>query len=177
MSVQISITEAELVHDLITFFETLVDCDVVRGLPGQVPSPMRECVVITPLAAQGLSLPTAVYADPATATGTLSITQATQWSARVDSYGARAHDMALALSIVLCSAVGCEFLGTLGRAQPLSASAMTHLPISSAEGPFFERWSFDAFLQFNPFITVPQQFADQLHVGLIEVDTTYPTGA
>lgn len=177
MSVQISITESALVDDLITFFETLVDCDVVRGLPDQIPDPLRDCVVITPIAAQGLSLPTAVYADPATATGTLSITQATQWSARVDSYGTRAHDRALALSIALCSPFGCEFLGTLGRAQPLSVSAMTQWPIAGAEGQFFERWSFDASLQFNPFITVPQQFADQLHVGLIEVDTTYPTGA
>lgn len=90
MSVQISITENQLVEDLAAFFKTLVDCDVVRGLPNWVPAPPRECVVITPLAAQGLSVPVMTYADPSPAAGKRIMTQATHWSARVDGYGARA---------------------------------------------------------------------------------------
>jgi hypothetical protein len=121
MSVQISITENQLVEDLAAFFKTLVDCDVVRGLPGWVPAPPRECVVITPLAAQGLSVPVMAYADPSPAAGKRIMTQATQWSARVDGYGARALDLALTLSIALRSQYGCEFLGNLGRTQPLYA--------------------------------------------------------
>ncbi|MNT36466.1 hypothetical protein D3C72_1725510 [compost metagenome] len=177
MGVQISITEDQLVEDLATFFKALVDCEVIRGQPDLVPTPAQECIVITPLAALGLSLPTMTYADPSSATGTLTITQATQWTAQVDSYGERAQDLALTLSIALRSQYGCEFLGQLERARPLSAGEIEHLPYDSGENPNSERWSFDAVLQFNPSITVPQQFADQLHVGLIEVDTTYPPGA
>lgn len=177
MSVQISITDNQLVEDLAAFFKTLVDCDVVRGLPSWVPAPPRECVVITPLAAQGLSVPVMTYADPSPAAGKRTMTQATQWSARVDGYGARALDLTLTLSIALCSQYGCEFLGNLGRAQPLYAGELKQLPFESGASQTFERWSFDAVLQFNPSISVPQQFADHLHVGLIEADTTYPTGA
>ncbi|CAB3854692.1 LIC_12616 family protein [Achromobacter anxifer] len=177
MSAQISITESQLVEDLAAFFKTLVDCEVVRGLPNQVPVPLRECIVITPMAALGLSVPVMAYADPSPAAGKRTMTQATQWSARVEGYGARALDLALTLSIALRSPYGCEFLGNLGRVQPLYAGELKQLPIESGESQSFERWSFDAVLQFNPSITVPQQFADQLHVGLIEVDTTYPTGA
>ncbi|WP_447921066.1 phage neck terminator protein [Achromobacter aegrifaciens] len=177
MSVQISITESQLVEDLVAFFRTLVDCEVVRGLPNWVPTPARECIVITPLAALGLSLPAMTYADPSPAAGTRTMTQATQWSARVEGYGVRAQDLALTLSIALRSQYGCEFLGSLGRVQPLYTGELKQLPFESAESLTFERWSFDAVLQFNPSITVPQQFADQLHVGLIEVDTTFPPGA
>lgn len=177
MSAQISITEDQLVADLVAFFKTLVDCEVVRGLPNWVPVPPRECIVITPLAALGLSAPVMTYADPSPAAGTRSMTQATQWSVRVEGYGARAQDLALTLSIAWRSQYGCEFLGNLGRAQPLHAGELKQLPFESGASPAFERWSFDAVLQFNPSITVPQQFADQLHVDLIEVDTTYPTGA
>lgn len=177
MRVQISITESQLVDDLVIFFKTLVDGEVIRGLPDQLPAPMRECIVITPMAALGLSLPLMTYADPSPESGARTITQATQWSARVDSYGEQAQDRALTLAMALRSQHGCDFLKELGHAQPLYSGEITHLPVDSADHPRFERWSFDTALQFNPSITVPQQFADQLHVGLIEVDTTYPTGA
>ncbi|MGS1010124.1 phage neck terminator protein [Achromobacter anxifer] len=177
MNVQISITENQLVEDLAAFCKTLVDCDVVRGLPNWVPEPPRECIVITPLAALGLSLPVLSYADPSPAAGRQSMTQPTRWSARVDGYGTRAQDLALTLSIALRSQYACEFLGNLGRAQPLYAGELKQLPFESGESQTFERWSFDAVLQFNPSISVPQQFADHLRVGLIEADTTYPTGA
>ncbi|WP_313622838.1 LIC_12616 family protein [Achromobacter sp.] len=177
MGVQLSITEDQLVEDLVTFFTTLVDCEVIRGRSDGMPSPQRECIVITPMVARGLSLPVSSYADPSPATGTLTMTQATQWTARVEACGARAHDLALILSIALRSQYGCEFLERLGRMQPLETGELGQLSLDGAENENFERWAFDAVLQFNPSITVPQQFADQLHVGLIEVDTTYPTGA
>ena len=37
-----------------------------------------------------------------------------------------------------------------------------------------ERWTFDVALQINPTITMPQQSANALQVGLLNVDRTYP---
>lgn len=177
MSVSITITENELVDDLGAFADTLVDCEVVRGEVNRVPSPKGDYVVITPMGIVGLSLPTTVYADPTPETGTRTLTRPTQWAAQVDCYGERAQDRALVLSIALRSQYGCEFLAELGRAQPLYTGEPKQLPFITGESQYMERWSFDAVLQFNPSITVPQQFADELHVDLVEVDTTYPPGA
>lgn len=177
MSVSITITENELVDDLGAFADTLVDCEVVRGEVNRVPSPKGDYVVITPMGIVGLSLPTTVYADPTPETGTRTLTRPTQWAAQVDCYGERAQDRALVLSIALRSQYGCEFLAELGRAQPLYTGEPKQLPFITGESQYMERWSFDAVLQFNPSISLPQQFAEQLHVDLVEVDEKYPPGA
>jgi len=177
MSVQITITEDDLVEDLGAFADTLVDCEVVRGEVNRVPSPKGDYVVITPMGMVGLSLPTTVYADPTPETGTRTLTRPTQWAAQVDCYGDRAQDRALVLSIALRSQYGCEFLAELGRAQPLYAGEPKQLPFITGESQYMERWSFDAVLQFNPSISLPQQFAEHLHVDLVEVDEKYPPGA
>lgn len=178
MSAQISITEDALVDDLGAFADTLVDCEVVRGQVNRVPSPKSsEYVIVTPMGVVGLSLPHTKYADPTPSTGTRSLTRPTQWAAQVDCYGEKAQDRALILSIALRSQYGCEFLGELGRAQPLYTGEPKQLPFVTGENQYTERWSFDAILQFNPTVTLPQQFADSLHVNLIEVDTKFPPGA
>lgn len=177
MSVQISITEDELVDDLAAFAGTLVDCEVVRGEVNRVPSPKGDFVIITPMGIVGMSLPTTTYADPTPGTGTRTLTRATRWTAQVDCYGERAQDRALVLSIALRSQYGCEFLAELGRMQPLYTGEPKQLPFITGESQYMERWSFDAVLQFNPSISLPQQFADQLHVDVVSVDEQYPPGA
>lgn len=177
MSVPISITEDDLVEDLGAFADTLVDCEVVRGQVNRVPSPKGDFVVVTPMGIVGLSLPITAYDDPKPDTGTRTLTRPTQWAAQVDCYGERAQDRALVLSIALRSQYGCEFLGELGRAQPLYTGEPRQMPLITGEHQYMERWSFDAVLQFNPSITLPQQFAEHLHVDLVEVDEKYPPGA
>lgn len=177
MSVPISITEDDLVEDLGAFADTLVDCEVVRGEVNRVPSPKGDFIVVTPMGIVGLSLPTTTYADPTPDTGTRTLTRPTQWAAQVDCYGERAQDRALVLSIALRSQYGCEFLAELGRAQPLYTGEPRQMPFVTGEHQYMERWSFDAVLQFNPSITLPQQFAEHLHVDLVEVDEKYPPGA
>lgn len=177
MSVPISITEDDLVEDLGAFADTLLDCEVVRGQVNRVPSPKGDFVVVTPMGMVGLSLPVTAYADPTPDTGTRTLTRPTQWAVQVDCYGERAQDRALVLSIALRSQYGCEFLGELGRAQPLYTGEPRQMPLITGEDQYMERWSFDAVLQFNPSITLPQQFAEHLHVDLVEVDEKYPPGA
>lgn len=178
MSALISITEDDLVDDLGAFADTLVDFEVVRGQVNRVPTPKgSEYAVITPMGVVGLSTVRTNYDDPTPTTGTREFTRPTQWSAQIDCYGEKAQDAALVLSIALRSQYGCEFLADRGHAQPLHCTEPKQLPFITGENQYTERWSFDAVLQFNPTVTLPQQFADQLHVDLIEVDTTFPPGA
>lgn len=57
---------------------------------------------------------------------------------------------------------------------PLYSAEPRQAPFLNAEQQFEYRWSLDVCLQITPVIGTPQQFADQLHVTTIEVDTTYP---
>lgn len=177
MSIPVSLTEDALVEALGAFVQMIVGSQVavVRGQQNRVPPPKGRYVYITPVLAPALSLPHTTYADVPDA-GTMTLTRPTQWNAQVDCYGDGAQDMALAIGIALRSSYGCDALKASG-AQPLYTGEPRQLPFITAEDQYLERWSVDAVLQFNPSITVPQQFADALHVDLVEVDTTYPPGA
>ncbi|CAB3956113.1 hypothetical protein LMG7053_04915 [Achromobacter ruhlandii] len=177
MSIPVSLTEDALVEALGAFVQVIVgdQVEVVRGQQNRVPPPAGRYVYITPILAPALSLPRTTYADVPSA-GTMTLTRPTQWNAQVDCYGDGAQDMALAICIALRSSYGCDALKASG-AQPLYTGEPRQLPFITGEDQYLERWSVDAVLQFNPSITVPQQFADELHVDLVEVDTTYPPGA
>lgn len=177
MSTPVSVTEDALVDALGGFVQVIVgdQVEVVRGQQNRAPSPKGRYVYITPVLAPALSLPRAKYADVPGA-GTMTLTRPTQWNAQMDCYGDSAQDMALAISIALRSSYGCDALKASG-AQPLYTSEPRQLPFVTGEHQYLERWSFDAVLQFNPSIAVPQQFAASLHVNLVEVDTKFPPGA
>ena len=177
MSLPVSLTEDALVDALGAFVQVIVGdlVAVVRGQQNRVPPPKGRYVYITPILAPALSLPRTSYADVPSG-GTMTLTRPTQWTAQIDCYGDSAQDMALAICIALRSAYGCDALKTSG-AQPLYAGDPRQLPFITGEDQYLERWSVDAVLQFNPSITVPQQFADQLRVDFVEVDTKYPPGA
>ncbi|KAK54004.1 LIC_12616 family protein [Bordetella bronchiseptica] len=177
MSIPVSLTEDALVEALGAFVQVIVgdQVAVVRGQQNRVPTPRSRYVYITPILAPALSLPSTSYADVPSG-GTMTLTRPTQWNAQVDCYGDGAQDMSLAICIALRSSYGCDALKASG-AQPLYTGEPRQLPFITGEHQYLERWSVDAVLQFNPSITVPQQFADELHVDFVEVDTTYPPGA
>lgn len=177
MSIPVSLTEDALVDALGAFVQVIVGdlVAVVRGQQNRVPPPKGRYVYITPILAPALSLPHTTYADMPGA-GAMTLTRPTQWNAQVDCYGDGAQDLALAICIALRSSYGCDALKASG-AQPLYTGEPRQLPFITGEDQYLERWSVDAVLQFNPSITVPQQFADQLRVDFVEVDTKYPPGA
>lgn len=174
MSIPVSLTEDALVDALGAFVQVIVgdQVPVVRGQQNRVPPPAGRYVYITPILAPALSLPRTTYADVPSA-GTMTLTRPTQWTAQIDCYGESAQDMALAVSIALRSGYGCDALSSSG-AQPLYAGEPRQMPFITGEDQYLERWSLDAVLQFNPSISVPQQFADKLEIGLINVPVAYP---
>jgi hypothetical protein len=49
------------------------------------------------------------------------------------------------------------------------------MPFSTGEQQVDIRWIVDLELQVNQTVVVPQQFADTVEVGLINVEATYPS--
>lgn len=177
MSVPLSVTVDELVDAAAIVVQEIVGTgvEVVRGQQNRVPTPAGDHVYLTPGLILGLSLPHTSYTD-APGSGEMKLTRPTRWDLQIDVYGDLSQDRATAISLALRSLYGCEALRET-PVQPLFTSDPRQIPFVTAEGQYLERWSIDASFQFNPSITVPQQYAERLHVDLIEVDEKYPPGA
>lgn len=173
----ISITEGNLFKALGDFLTSIVGDIVVKGQVNRVPMPAGDTVYMTPGASVQLATVVQTYTDEGT-THTSNFKQSKQWAAQIDCYGASANDCAAAISTALRTIYACDFFKATGlEIQPLYATDPQQLPLVTGENQYLERWGLQAVLQYNPVITVTQEFADQLVIGLINVDATFPAGA
>jgi len=175
MAATVSITETQALTVLRAFILSLVDLDgdhVIRGLKNRAAMPSGDFIVMTPL----LNTPLSTNVETYTPAGSLANNKrSTQFGVQIDCYGDLSMDRANMLSIMVRSDYACQQFAQSGLdMQPLYASDAAQRPFVSGEAQYIERWGFDAVMQINPVVTVPQQFADSLDVGLIDVDVVYP---
>lgn len=175
MTASVSITESQALAALRAFVLSVVDLapsNVIRGLQNRVAMPTGDFIELTPILNSALSTDLQTYDRP---NGQSDFERSTQMSVQVDCYGVQAMDRANALSILLRSDYACQSFSSSGiDMQPLYASDARQLQFVTGESQYMERWGFDAVLQMNPVVSVPQDFADQLTIGLINVDITFP---
>jgi hypothetical protein len=111
----------------------------------------------------------------ACAAGVLQAKQETQVTAQLDVHGPNSADNRQIITTLFWNEWACEFFKALGHGvQPLYADDKGQMPFVNDQQQVENRWVILAELQVNPVVTVAQQFAQKLTVGLIEVDTTYP---
>ncbi|MVW80178.1 phage neck terminator protein [Bordetella sp. 02P26C-1] len=176
----ISVTEDQMMDALAAFLRGITGLSeghVVRGLANRVATPKGDHIVVTPIRADQLSTARTTYNDPWPASaGTMTVHRPVRWSAQVDCYGVAAHDHAVAAAMMLRTDYACQQFASLA-AQPLDASDPLMTPFQSGEHEHVERWTFNATFQANMALTVAQQFADTLAVGVINVDVAHPPAA
>lgn len=141
---------------------------VVQGLDNGVPQPDGPHVVMTATRQDRLSTNHESYDG----VGTRTATMPTQYSIQVDCYGPEASDMATTLVMMWRDPYGCDAMAP--DAAPLYSSDPVQVPLINAEQNYEKRFTFTALLQFNPSVTVPQQYADDLVLELVSVDATFP---
>lgn len=165
-----SITETQVFTALRAFVLTIVDCEVVRLPANRVPAPAGAFVGLSPPSNIPLATNVASY------TGTQkSVERSSQITMQIDCYGAGSGDRATAISALLRDSYACEQFAASGfDIQPLYAGDAKQLPLVDGEQQYEERWSFEAVLQFNPVITMPQDSATSLTPVVVNVERTYP---
>lgn len=175
MAATVSITESQALTALRSFILSVVDLapdNVIRGLQNRVAMPVGDFIELTPLLNMALSTDVQTYDRT---NNQSDYERSTQITVQVDCYGSLAMDRANTLSILLRSDYACQsFAGSGIDMQPLYAGDARQLQFVTGEAQYMERWGFDAVLQMNPIVAVPQDFADSLKVGLIDVDVVYP---
>jgi len=148
---------------------------IVRGQGNRVPLPADPCVVLTELLQVDLSVPRMDYqppTDPIPAIGTATIHGPARIDVQVDFYGESAGDY--------CKAVKNTFKSMWGAAQfpkniqPLYTSDGVQSPLITGEEQWASRWTLTVSMQYNPVVTVPQDFASELAVHeTIAADINY----
>ncbi len=109
------------------------------------------------------------------ACGVTAMLQPTKVTIQLDVHGPKSWDYAQIISTALRDQYGVELFEELGpNITPLYADNPKQMPFLNGEAEYENRWVIMCELQADQTVVIPQQFADQLTVGLIEVDTTYP---
>jgi hypothetical protein len=107
--------------------------------------------------------------------GATLVTQGAQVTVQIDFHSAdlTAGDMAQTVSTLLRDPYGVDFFAALAPplngVVPLYADDPKQVPFVNAEQQYEWRWTLDAQFQVNQTVSVPQQYADAVEVGLVSV--------
>lgn len=147
---------------------------VLRGLPNRTAMPVAQpgFVVMQLLTRRDLATVVSTWDRPNPDPTTMQRQQSVEVRGQIDCYGSVSGDWAEILSTLLRSDYGCA--GLAPTCAPLYCSEARMAPLHDSEDQYEERWHFDLHLQYNPVISTPQEFADTLSAGLINIDERYP---
>ena len=119
--------------------------------------------------------PQTVPGPVAIAAGGKAILEPTEVTVQLDVHGPHSADNAQTISALFRDDFAVQFFDDTGfDLAPLYTSDPRQIPFSNDQQQVEYRWVIDAVLQVNPVLTVPQQFADALAVGVVSVDAAYP---
>lgn len=140
--------------------------EIVRGQGNRIPMPPGDCVVLTELLQVDLSVPWEIYDSLAESA---DIVGGERIDIQIDFYSASAGEW--------CKVAKAAFRTQWGFAQfpenikPLYTSDGMQSPLITGEEQYASRWTLTASLQYNPVVTVPQEFADEAYVsGFVQAD-------
>jgi hypothetical protein len=122
-----------------------------------------------------VSPPQTIAREPMAA-GQKTAMQPTEVTIQLDVHGPDSSDNAARISTLFRDIYAVDFIQAINPAiSPFYADDPKQIPFVNDQNQYEWRWVVDARMQVNETISeIPQQFADQLSVGLIEVDSTYP---
>ena len=157
MSVTVSIT----VDDVITALGGLLapfcgDAQIIRGQQNRVAPPAGAFVELTEIMRASIETPTvgSVVGGQSTITGPQRL------DIQMDFYGPLAGNQSAAIAAIFRTGYACsQFPDGIA---PLYCSDARQSPLTTGEEQYEQRWTMTASLQYNPAVTLPQQFATQL---------------
>ena len=170
MSAILSITEDDLFTALRAFLILVlpVGTEVVQTQDNGVPMPQGPFVAMNQVGARRLATNVHTYASDQT----MGVETDTQYTIQVDFYGPNSGDWALTFQTLFRDEYAVQNFPA--GIAPLYADDPVQLPLINGEAQWEQRWRSAAVMQINPVVTVPQQSATALGVGLVEVDKTFP---
>lgn len=103
------------------------------------------------------------------------VTQAGEFVIQLDVHGPASAEYAQTITTLFRDAYAVETFAQLTELiSPLYADDPKQIPFINAENQYEDRWVVEAHLQANQTLSVPAQYMDDVEVGLIDVDATFP---
>lgn len=110
------------------------------------------------------------------AAGVADLMQPIKATVQIDVHGDKGGDNARVISTLFRDDYAYRFFAAMNMdVTPLYADDPKQIPFVNGEQQYEDRWVIEAVLQVNSTVTVPQQFAGSVSVGIVDVDATYPT--
>lgn len=180
MSATIDIVPDDLFTKVKAFIASLLgdspNPEVFKGLGNRVNMPKAPgFVVMTGVLQQRLRTnvdTSAPSGSPAPADGTVAVNAGLRFDMQLDFYGPLSGQWSATLCAMLRDDAGCQALAPV--CQPLYADDARMVPLITGEEQYLERWTLTAVMQYNPTVTVAQQYAVEAAATLINVDEAYP---
>lgn len=95
----------------------------------------------------------------------------TQWTVQLDVHGPNSADTTQRIVNLFRSETGYDaFVDTGYEVVPLYCDDASERPFINSEQAYEYRWVLDVVMQVNPIAGTPQQFADEVVIGIIEAD-------
>lgn len=158
-----SITVDQVIEALAAFLAPFMPgAQIVRAQVNRVALPSNPCAVLTELLEVDLSVPATDYQPIA---NTATIYGPSRIDVQIDFYGAQAGDFCKAVKTAFRSHWG--FAHFPANIKPLYTSDGVQSPLLTGEQQYESRWTLTASMQYNPTVTVPQDFADVAYPALV----------
>ena len=166
-----SITVDQVIDALADFLAPFVPAaEIVRAQVNRVAMPSNPGIVLTELNQVDLSVPNTDYQPD---DGTATINGSARIDVQIDFYGEQASEFCKTVKTAFRSHWG--FSHFPANIKPLYTSDGIQAPLVTGEQQYESRWTLTASLQYNPIITVPQDFADSLAPAkLLPADVVAP---
>lgn len=146
---------------------------IVQGQENRVPPPQAgDYVVFFPTRRARLRTNVGEYAP---VLDKRSVTTGVEITVQVEVHGPNSADNAQVITSLWRDPYGVEFMDPV--CAPLFAEEPVQFPFWNDQEQTENRWVLKLHLQANVTVSTAQEFADTLHIDLVEVDTTYPPGA
>lgn len=158
-----SITVDQVIDALAAFLAPFMPgAQIVRAQVNRVALPSNPCAVLTELLEVDLSVPATDY-QPTDNTAT--IYGPSRIDVQIDFYGAQASEFCKTVKTAFRSHWG--FAHFPANIKPLYTSDGVQSPLVTGEQQYESRWTLTASMQYNPTVTVPQEFADEAYPTLV----------
>lgn len=146
--------------------------EVVQAQDNGVSMPPLPFVTMNNVGQKRLSTNVVTYTPGASNPGTKAILAPTQYTMQIDFYGLDAGAWASMVQTLFRDSFAVDLFPS--NIKPLFADDPIQLPLINAESQYEQRWRLAAVMQTNPVVTVAQDFAAQIAIGVKEVDTSFP---
>lgn len=172
-----SITQGQVDAILRAFLLSILPAGVVvlAAQQNRIPQPKADNYVLSTLLNRKRLGTTVEDWDksPAGAPTQQSWIESTSLSMQLDFHGSDSTDNAQVFATLFRSDFAYQFMANMGL-YPDYCTDGVQMPFVNGEAQYEDRWVVNAVFDANIIVLAPQEFADQVDVGLIEVDTVYP---